>query len=274
MKSGTHAVVKAPLTPLRAEASVRAEQASQELLGAVLRVLERSDDWALVRGEDGYEGWVHAGALVLGDATACEAWWDDHGGEPAFALDLELHDERGEPLMRVPWGGRVAIAGEIVGLPDGRRGRIAGGEWSLWEERGSDRFARDGGAVVATARTWAGVPYVWGGRTRWGADCSGMAQMIYRAHGVSLPRDSYQQAEIGQAVQADADFAGVEPGDLLYFRARDSQRVVHVALSLGGSGIVHAAEPNGVVREDDLAGSSALERSLAGRVVMVRRLFI
>jgi cell wall-associated NlpC family hydrolase len=272
-KSATGAVVKTPLTPVRAEPSVRAERVSEELLGAVLAVLERRDDWARVRGEDDYEGWVHSGGLILSEAARAEAWWDESGGRPGLALDLELRDEEGKPVVRLPWGARIAVEGDLVHLPDGRRGQVAAGDWSLWEDPAGARFPREGAALAATAREWAGVPYIWGGRTRWGADCSGMVQMLYRTHGVLLPRDSYQQAEIGAAIDASAGFEAIEAGDLLFFRARDSERVVHVALSLGGSRIIHAAEPNGFVREDDLKGGADLERSLAGRIVAVRRLF-
>ncbi len=88
-----------------------------------------------------------------------------------------------------------------------------------------------------------------------------------------LPRDSHQQAEVGEPIDPDADLESARPGDLLFFHARDSERVVHVALSLGGPDIIHAAEPNGFVREDDLKGSSELEESLAKRLIGIRRHF-
>jgi len=269
----THAVVKSPLTPVRSAPSVRAEQTSQEPLGGVLRILDRDGDWVLARGEDAYEGWVHTGALLLGDEAGSEAWWDGRGGRPALALDLELRDEDGDILVRLPWGARIAVEGHIAHLPDGRSGRTATGEWSLWEERGSGRFARTGAAVVQTARQWQGVPYVWGGRTRWGADCSGMVQMVYRLHGVMLPRDSYQQGEVGEPLDAGDEFQDVVPGDLLFFHARDSARIVHVAISCGGYRVIHAAEPNGEVMEDDLGRGGGLGTSLAKRLAGVRRLF-
>jgi hypothetical protein len=251
---------------------VRAEQISQELLGAVLRVIERSGDWTLVAGEDGYEGWVQEGALIFCPAAKAEAWWDDAGGRPAVALDATLADEAGRVIARLPWGARVAVASGLVRLPDGRQGRLLEGRLVDWSERAGE-YPAEAAAVVATGWEWLGVPYLWGGRTRWGADCSGFVQAVYRLHGLTLPRDSFQQAEVGGAVDAGSALEACRPGDLLFFRARDSERVVHVALSLGGTAMLHAAEANGQIVADDLAGGSDLQRSLADRVSGVRRLF-
>ncbi len=267
-----HAIVRAALAPVRAAPENRAERVSEELMGAVLEVLERNGDWARCRGEDGYEGWLHVGSLLLRRAEEAEAWWDGLGGVPVLALDATLTDEAGHLLGRVPWGARLAMVGSQVRLPDGRTGKFAEGLWAGWSELGS-RFPQDGEAVVATARAWMGVPYVWGGRTRWGTDCSGYVQSAYRLHGFLLPRDSYQQAEIGEPVEADSDYTSLQPGDLLYFRGRGSERIAHVALSLGGTALLHAAQENGCVAVNDLSRGSELERSLAESLVGIRRLF-
>ena len=267
-----HALVRAALAPVRATPDVRAELVSEELMGAVLEVKERSDDWARAKGEDGYEGWVNAGGLLFCSEEKAEAWWDDAGGRPAVLLDASLVDDQGRILVRLPWGARVAVDGSTARLPDGRAGRLADGRWIAWVERAT-AFPAEAAAVVATAREWMGVPYVWGARTRWGTDCSGFVQAVYRLHGFLLPRDSYQQADVGEPVEPGADFAALQPGDLVFSRGLETERVTHVALSLGGPKILHAAEANGEVMEDDLAGSSELQRSLAGRVSGVRRLF-
>lgn len=251
---------------------MRAEQVSQETLGSVLEVLERRGDWARVRGEDGYEGFMSLGALRLCTEERARAWRGGESGQPALVLDATVLGDDWEPVVSLPWGARVAVVGQTVHLPDDRHGRLVAGQWVLESEL-AERFAPTGEAVVGTAREWMGVPYLWGGRTRWGADCSGYAQAIYRVHGVALPRDSDQQASAGRAVEAGVAFDGLRPGDLVFFRAVDAERIVHVALALGGSLILHAAQGNGQVREDDLAGESELARSLAGRVAGVRRLF-
>ncbi|UCC81784.1 MAG: C40 family peptidase [Gemmatimonadota bacterium] len=272
MAGTEHALIRAALAPVRAQPDVRAEQVSQELLGAVVRVIERSGDWARVTGEDGYEGWVQEGGLIFCPAEKAEAWWDDAGGRPAVALDAALADEDARIIARLPWGARVAVADDLVRLPDGREGRLLEGRLVDWSERARE-FPAEAPAVVATGREWLSVPYLWGGRTRWGTDCSGFVQAVYRLHGFLLPRDSYQQAEIGGWVEAGPGLEACRPGDLLFFHGHDSDRVVHVALSLGGTEILHAAEPNGEVAPDDLAGDSDVQRSLADRVSGVRRLF-
>jgi hypothetical protein len=267
-----HAIVRAALTAVRATPENQAERVSEETLGAVLRVLEQKGDWALCRGEDGYEGWLHVGSLLVCVAEEAEAWWDEGGGVPAVTLDATLVDDAGRLRMHLPWGARVALIGSTARLPDGRTGRLAEGSWVAWDQLG-DRYPQDGAAVTATALEWMGVPYIWGGRTRWGTDCSGFVQSIYRLHGLLLPRDSRQQAEIGEPIGPAADYSGLRPGDLLFFRGRESERVVHVALSLGGPAILHAAQENGSVMNDELGGESELERSLAAGLVGVRRLF-
>lgn len=266
------AVVRVALTPVRAAPQNRAERVSEELMGGVLKVLERRGDWVHCRGEDGYEGWVHAGSVLIRGVDQTEAWWDGFGGEPVVALDATLSDEAGRALARLPWGARLARVGSGLRLPDGRSGELTEGRWVAWSEMGS-RFPQAGEAVIATAREWGGAPYVWGGRTRWGTDCSGYVQSVYRLHGFLLPRDSYQQAEVGEPIEPDGNWASLQPGDLLFFRGRESKRVVHVALSLGGSAMVHAAQENGCVATDDLRGRSELVRSLTANLVGVRRLF-
>ncbi len=266
------ALVRVALAPVRAEPDVRAEQTSQEILGGALQVLARRDDWAHIRGEDSYEGWLQEGALLFCAAEAAEAWWDDVGGRPAIVLDASLTDTTGRTILHLPWGARVAIEGDTARLPDGREGRLAEGRWVGWDEQAS-RFPADPQAVVSTAWEWLGVPYIWGARTRWGTDCSGLVQAVYRLHGFLLPRDSCQQIDIGEPIELAPGFASLRPGDLVFFRGRETERVTHVALSLGGSQILHAAESNGEVMADDLTGDSKLQRSLAERLVGVRRLF-
>lgn len=260
------------MTPVRARPDVRAEQVSQEVLGAVLEVKEPDGDWARVRGEDGYEGWVSVGALSLCDAQQANAWLGGTDGRVALVLSGVVVSEAGGAIAQLPWGARVSISGSRVRLPDGGWGRLKDAQW-VPEAELAARYPASGSAIVETAREWMAVPYLWGGRTRWGVDCSGFVQAVFRFHGVQLPRDSHQQALVGDPVTHGDDYAGIARGDLLFFTARESERVVHVAISVGGPNILHAAQANGRVAEDSLAGESELERALSKRLFGVKRLF-
>ncbi|NIR43358.1 MAG: C40 family peptidase [Gemmatimonadetes bacterium] len=271
MDEAAHGLIRIALAPVRSEPNVRAELISQEPLGAAVTVLEREGEWVEVRGEDGYAGWMSDGALRFCDADLARAWWDELGGRPALSLDATILDDAGSPLVRLPWGARVAVDGETIVLPDGRRGRAGEGRLIAWTSV-ADLFPGSGPAVVDTAFSWIGVPYLWGGRTRWGADCSGFVQAVYRLHGFQLPRDSHQQAEYGEPVDHDGGLNELQPGDLVFFHATDSNRIVHVGFSLGGPAILHAAVGNGAVQTDRL-GETELGSRLVRRLSGVRRFF-
>jgi cell wall-associated NlpC family hydrolase len=121
-------------------------------------------------------------------------------------------------------------------------------------DRGA-RFPRSAAAIAASAPAlFAGTSYQWGGVTPGGADCSGFVQMVYRLHGVELPRDAWQQALVG--VPAPARIADLAPADLLFFSDRDDRRITHVAVALGGSRMAHIALGRGGFAVEQLDDAS------------------
>jgi cell wall-associated NlpC family hydrolase len=99
--------------------------------------------------------------------------------------------------------------------------------------------------MVRTAHTWLSAPYLWGGKTFMGVDCSGFVQTVFKAGGIVLPRDAWQQAEKGMEVNSLTE---VKPGDLAFFQ-NEKQRVTHVGILLGSHEIIHAS---GRVRIDQI----------------------
>ncbi|MEJ2372186.1 MAG: C40 family peptidase [Gemmatimonadales bacterium] len=111
----------------------------------------------------------------------------------------------------------------------------------------------------------------WGGRTNTGCDCSGFVQAVLAPHGVHLPRDSDQQAEVGPPVSSfSASDAALQPADLIFF-APEGEGITHVAMSTGGMRIIHCSATRGMVMEDDLSAEGELELRLRESIVAAIR---
>lgn len=268
--AGRAALVRSAVASVHPEPRVSAPMVSQYVMGHRLDVLSRREGWWRCRGEDGYVGWVHDGHLLVGEAEWAREWETGAAGEPAVSLGTIVLDEDDRPLGPLPWGARlIRDTPRLFRLPDGRRGHPRDDGDVIPADRLSDRFPIRGESVARTARTWWGTPYLWGGVTPAGADCSGYVQSVFWMHGIALPRDSDLQAKVGQPLDT-ADLAALRPGDLLFF-AEGGERITHVALSLGGAEILHSALSNGAVRSNRLDGVEGLERRLAAELVEARR---
>lgn len=254
------AVAQAAIAPLFREPTLRAEQVSQIVLGETARVEESRGEWRrLTADQDGYAGWVHAGYLLEQDARAVARWREEADG---WSLGATLRV--GGQELRLPLRARVALENGSVRLPDGRRGRIVSGSVPAVGEAAS--VARAKAPERWALEHFAGAPYVWGGVTPWGVDCSGLVQTTFAVRGLALPRDSSLQAERG----APVPFGALRPGDLLFFRGEEDSRITHVAFAGESDTLIHATVAcGGVLEEPWLPGTRA--GALRERMVAVRR---
>lgn len=263
--SGDAAVVTAALAPLLERPAIRAPRVNEAVQGEPLTLLQRKDDWLHVRAGDGYVAWIHSGYVRVGLTDWFERWLR-RATIRSVSCELEYQGER----VRLPIGARLAPLREGSGVEtaDGRLARVVAGVVRSESELHAEARLM---AIPQLALRWfGGAPYLWGGRTEWGVDCSGLVQAVYAARGVALPRDSDQQATAGEPVALSGSGAGYAVGDLLCFAERE--RVSHVALWAGAGRIVHSTLSRGGVVSEDLFADDGRLQKLREQLVAVRRM--
>ena len=143
----------------------------------------------------------------------------------------------------------VVLAGRVINAGTAA-GRAAGGSAPRMPRSPNPTAAA--ARVLNTADKYIGVPYVWGGNTPNGFDCSGFTKYVFAKNGVSLPRTAREQARVGDGVPLD--YGAMLPGDILLF-AEPGEAVSHVAIYVGSGRIIHASSAAGEVSYLDLDGS-------------------
>lgn len=248
----TRAVVAHNVVAMRAEPDGRAEQVSQALFGETVKVLRDQDEFAEIETPDGYGGWSLARHLVILES-------DERYPNPAHAalvapLFLPVHrarDIHSERITLLTLGTAVEVGeGDVcadlvaVRLPRGRTGYVEGGALLVPQYPSLETL---GPNLIVVARALIGVPYLWGGRTPFGIDCSGFVQRVYWLCGHTIPRDAYLQAQsdLFEPVERDA----LKPGDLVFFAGdRDPRKrvITHVGMAMGDCRFIHASGQLGV----------------------------
>jgi hypothetical protein len=228
-------VVCLPALDLRLRPDHRAELGSQLLLGEVVRLGASRKGWWRVRNEaDGYSGWVRDWGFVAVPARRAAAWRRAASARVCAPItQVRARPAGGIGVGPLFFGSRV-IPGEAsrgwvrVELPDARCG---------WVERSSLCLPEDEQcSLVDRITSLLGSPYLWGGRTPAGYDCSAFVQQVLLEQGVSLPRDASEQH--GRCRPLRPGEAPV-PGDLAFFADRTG-RIAHVGISLSGTLFAHA----------------------------------
>ena len=243
------AIVVAAVAPMLAEPHVSSGQVSQQLSGHVVSIVEDQGDWLLVRGRDDYEGWMHRGYVARGIASPADAT-----RLVSLGCVVRRRDgiQRALPLRAMLAPGDVLESGEAIHATDLRA-----------------RFPTNAEAIGRSAiDLFVGTSYQWGGVTPWGADCSGLVQSVFALHGVSLPRDAWQQARIGR--DAGRDILGTRPADLLFFSDRPDAHVTHVAMALEDCRIVHLALGRGGYAVEQLDRQDDYVLKLRSRFLFAR----
>lgn len=218
------------LVPLRAEASDKSEILTSLLFGDCFEVLERTEKWALVlTAFDNYAGWIDIKQFTDISDTLYESC-----SERSLILGAAVY----QPLVKVQTGELLyLLAGSSIPVMQDN---------SFYVDKVEYRFpahpalapGREGfGNINMLARFFLHAPYLWGGRSLFGMDCSGFTQVVYKMLGLKLKRDAWQQAEQGKLVNFLQE---AREGDLAFFDNEEG-RITHVGIMLNEHEIIHAS---------------------------------
>ncbi|MCH8556494.1 MAG: C40 family peptidase [Balneolia bacterium] len=255
-----HIIIKTATAPLRSADSESSEMVSQLLLGETAEVLETKERWVRVRcSHDKYEGWLSI--TQIHELTEQEVTgWVAYGLSSRSTNRLfKAVNSRGDVLL-VPFG-------SVIHEPEPGLLKFPFGEFIATEQRAPEKRS-----FLEMARFFSGAPYLWGGRSELGIDCSGFVQVLYQAMGVQIPRDASQQIHAKECHSIKLEDA--EPGDLIYF-SFDGKNVVHVGIYIGDGLLIHAS---GDVHIDNLDASKrktspfAFNERLSKHICGVQRL--
>jgi gamma-D-glutamyl-L-lysine dipeptidyl-peptidase len=227
------AICNLAIIPLRAEPSDRSEIVSQVLFGEHFEILESDNQWSRIKlFFDDYEGWIDSKQYQIISEKNYTDLSDD-----AIVLNSDLVEYVTNPknlLLPIPLGASLSFINhsdinidnfEFEGM------RISG--------------IKPKSSLIPSAFMYLNAPYLWGGKTPFGIDCSGFTQMVYKLNGYKLLRDASQQCSQGEALSFIEES---EPGDLAFFDNEEG-KIIHVGIIMENNYIIHAS---GKVRIDRL----------------------
>ena len=250
LEGNTQAVVNISVANLRSKPKHSAELATQATLGTPIKVLKKEGGWFYIQTPDKYLSWVDDGGITLMDAKRFDKWKAEDkiiytktyghaygtGDEKEVVSDLIA----GDILEFV----KLSDDHFVAAYPDGRIALVRLDEaesYSGWIQNMNPTPDN----LVNTSKNLMGVPYLWGGTSTKGMDCSGFTKTIYFLNGMVIPRDASQQVHTGKQIDENKDFKNLEKGDLLFFgrKATDStkEKVVHVGMWIGNNEFIHAS---------------------------------
>ena len=277
---------------LRSSPRHSAELITQGILGTPVRILKKEENWYLIQTPDSYLGWTTESSISL--CTEKELNNFNHSDRIIYTeltgTCYSFPDEHSLPVSDLVAGSILKTIDKNPGFrqvlfPDGRTGFVDKNqckhfeEWkqsciqnhqSIMQDEESDFYKE----IAATAMRFIGLPYLWGGTSSKGVDCSGFTKTVYFINGIILQRDASQQVLYGELVDASDGYKNLEPADLLFFGVHETdstcERVTHVGIYIGNGEIIHSS---GMVKINSLIpGAENYNGDLNSSFIRARRI--
>ncbi len=247
----TVGLVTISVANLRSNPKHSAELATQALLGTPVNVLKKEGGWFLIQTPDQYLAWVDNAGIVTLSPSDLSSWkalpkviYTNITGSTYSSPDM-----KSQVVSDMVAGDILVLLGEDDGFykvmyPDNRIAYVNKNEaqlYDLWLQNTKPTAE----SLVATSKKLMGLPYLWGGTSAKGVDCSGFTKTVYFLNGMVIPRDASQQVNTGELMDETKNFDKLAPGDLLFFgrKATDStaEKVVHVGMWIGNNEFIHSS---------------------------------
>ncbi len=235
---------------IRFTSSYDAEMVSQAMMGTPIKIFKQNGGWLLVQTPDMYLGWVDSDAIAVKSVEEHRLW---RSSERLLYTDKtgDIFSDRSmkKPISDIVAGCIVEIAGTgsegfDIRLPDGRSGFIPAGRAFRLEELSANELLTQEN-LVSSAESFMGIPYLWGGTSSKGFDCSGFVKTVYYLNGVILDRDASQQFQNGIRIRARRESFpdSLRTGDLMFFgsSSRGRPRATHVGMYIGNGEFIHCS---------------------------------
>ncbi len=248
----TYGVVNISVANMRTKPEHSAEMATQALMGTIVKIYKKADEgWYLVQTPDNYISWVDGDAIELATKENADVWKNEDKVifTSSYGSAFETSTQPSGIVSDLVFGNilkLISIKDDFyeVKFPDGRLAFIKKNEAELFSTWMNNRKCSKEN-IISTAKKLMGIPYLWGGTSTKGLDCSGFTKTVYFSNGVVLPRDASQQVFVGELINTEKDFSNLQPGDLLFFgfsgNANRKERITHVAIYLGDDEFIHAS---------------------------------
>ncbi|MCU7494544.1 MAG: C40 family peptidase [Ignavibacteria bacterium] len=247
----TYGVINLSVANIRTHHEHSAEMATQGLLGTPVKVLKKENGWFLIQTPDQYIAWVDGDGVQQMTKDEYNDWNESakviYTAFYGFTFaDPDLNSAHVSDIVK---GNILKVVGEAIGFvkvqyPDNRLAYIPKGECMDFEQWLDNREITAEN-MIKTGKTLMGIPYLWGGTSVKGLDCSGFTKTIYYLNGVILPRDASQQVYSGDPVDTKDSFDNLKPGDLLFFgtkaTATTKEKATHVAMYIGNGEYIHSS---------------------------------
>lgn len=254
------AIVNVSVANLRTAPKHSAELATQALLGTPVNLLKKESGWYLIQTPDKYIAWTNSGSITIMDQAQFLNWKSSPKIIYLNTSGFSMNESETQRVSDLVSGNILALEDEredhfLVSYPNNRLALIKKDEAEIFDFWLVHTNLNQGG-IFNTSRELIGIPYLWGGTSTKGLDCSGFTKTVYLLHGIILPRDASQQVHAGVLVDKDKNFEQLQTGDLLFFgRIKDdgTELATHVGLWLGNHQFIHASSDVHISSMDSLA---------------------